>query len=271
MRPFFFGSSKQPLFGIYHAAAAKPARRTAVLLCSPFGQEAIFAHRIFRVMADRLSRAGFPVMRFDYYATGDSSGDCGDATLARWVDDVITAGDELTDTAGVQNVAWVGLRLGATIAALASAHQPVPREALVLWEPIVDGPAYLEELRRAHLKLLADDLEFAPPHPFAAGTADTIEIDQAAGFALPPALRQDIRALEAGRLAGFRARQAFVVAGPGMEGRERLQAVLQPRGEQVSWHTLGESESWNSERSLNSSVIPVAGMNAVIGCLEGLR
>lgn len=271
MRPFFFGTSKQPLFGIYHPAARRPARRTAVLLCNPFGQEAIFAHRIFRVMADRLSREGFHVLRFDYYATGDSSGECEEATLARWVDDVITASDELVDTAGVQSVAWIGLRLGATIAALASARQRALLSGLMLWEPVVHGLAYLEELRQAHLKLLAEDLDFPPSHPFAVGTASSIEIDQALGFAVPPALRQEIRALDAGKLAAVRARRVFVVASLKTEDLEALQTSLGPLGEQCSWNMLGQTEAWNSEQALNSSVIPVVAMNAVIECLEELR
>lgn len=271
MRHLFFGTSQQPLFGIYHPAASRPARRTAVLLCNPFGQEAIFAHRILRVMADRLSRSGFHVMRFDYFATGDSSGDCEEGTLARWVDDVRTASDELVDTAGVQSVAWVGLRLGATVAALASAQQPSPLSGLVLWEPVVRGLPYLEELRRAHLKLIAEDLVFPPPHPFSAGTAASIEIDQASGFAVPDALRQEIRALDVDRLAAVRARRVFVVASLKTEDLEALQTSLGSLGEQCSWKLLGQSEAWNSEQALNSSIIPAGALNAVIDCLEELR
>lgn len=268
MRPFFFGDSKQPLFGIYHSPSAKPVRRTAVLLCNPFGQEAIRAHRIYRVMADRLARSGFHVLRFDYYASGDSSGDCGEASLGRWVDDVLTASEELSDTAGVRRVAWVGLRLGATTVALASARRPALVSDLVLWDPVVDGLTYLEELRRAHVTFLAEDLEFPPAHPFAAGTAETIEIDRALGFAIPPALRQEIRALEAVALAGMQAPRVFMVASLMTEELVRLKAALSSRDGRVSWTTLGSSEAWNSEEAMNSLVIPVDAMNAITGWLE---
>ena len=271
MRPFFFGTSKQPLFGAYYPAAGRPARRVAVLLCNPFGQEAIFAHRIFRVMADRLARNGFHVMRFDYYATGDSSGDCEEGTLDRWVDDVTIASEELVDTSGVQGVAWIGLRLGATIAALASARQASPLSGLVLWEPVIDGPAYLEELRQAHLRLLAEDLEFPPPHPFGAGPAASVEIDQALGFAVPPRLRQQIRALDAGKLSSLAARRVFVVAGRETESLEAMRTAFEPLGERCSWSLLDQREAWNSEQALNSSAIPVGAMNAVIACVETLR
>jgi uncharacterized protein len=267
VRPFFFGSSKQPLFGIYHPPAMKPARRTAVLLCNPFGQEAIRAHRIYRVMADRLSRSGFHVLRFDYYGTGDSSGECREVSLERWIDDVFTATEELSDTAGVQRVAWVGLRLGATTIALASARRPAMLSDLVLWDPVVDGRAYLEELRRAHLTLLAEDLEFPPVHPFAAGTAESIEIDRALGFEIPPTLREEIRGLEPGKLADLRAPRVFMIASLKTEALSALQAALMSRDGQISWETLGPSEAWNSEQAMNSLVIPVDAMNAIVGCL----
>jgi uncharacterized protein len=271
MRPFFFGDSKQPLFGIYHAPTAKSARRTAVLLCNPFGQEAIRAHRIYRVMADRLSRSGFHVLRFDYHATGDSSGDCSEASLGRWVDDVLTATEELSDTAGVSRVAWVGLRLGATTVALASGRRPAALSDLVLWDPVVDGVAYLEELRRAHVAFLAEDLEFPPVHPFAAGTAQTLEIDRALGFAIPPTLRQEIRALDLGTLTGLRAPRVCMIASVMTEEMGRLQTALASREGQVSWKTLGASEAWNSEQAMNSLIIPVDAMNAIIEWLEETR
>jgi uncharacterized protein len=271
VRPFFFGASTQPLFGIHHPAASRPARRTAVLLCNPFGQEAIFAHRIFRVLAGRLTQRGFHVLRFDYYATGDSSGGCEEATLARWVEDVVSASGELVDAAGVQSVAWIGLRLGATIAALASSRLTSTLSGLVLWEPVVDGLGYLEELRQAHLKLLAEDLVFPRPHRFAAGSGASIEIDQALGFAVPDALRRELRALDAAVLAGARARRVLVAGSLGMEDLTALRTSLAPLGEACSWHILGQAEAWNSEQALKSSVIPVVAVDALTEWLEWLR
>jgi pimeloyl-ACP methyl ester carboxylesterase len=221
-------------------------------------------------MAERLSRGGFHVMRFDYYATGDSSGDCHEGTLERWIDDVMIASDELTDSAGVQDVAWVGLRFGGTIAALASAQRVQPK-ALVLWDPVVDGLAYLEELRRAHLALLEEDLEFPPPHPFSSGTAHSVEVDQALGFPIPPALHREIRTLNASRVAQLKARWLAVVADPGTPTLDDLREALHSHSGQVVWTPLTSSERWNSEQALNSTVVPVGAVNAVIRLLEELR
>src|SRR5262245_385120 len=125
MRPFYFGNSQAPLFGIHHppsTAATKVAsgRPGAVLLCNPFGQEAIRAHRIYAVLAQKLSRLGLHVLRFDYVGTGDSSGEVEAGSQARWVDDVVEAHEELAAASEVKRIAWVGLRYGAALAVLAA-------------------------------------------------------------------------------------------------------------------------------------------------------
>lgn len=145
MTPFYFGSGSRRLFGIYNAGSARSQR--AVVLCHPWGQEYLHAHRSVRHLATLLTRAGFHVLRFDYFGTGDSAGDMSDADLKGWQADVDTAIEELKDTSGVQRVGLVGLRLGATLAAQAAARHKSEIDKLVLWDPIVKGDAYLRELR----------------------------------------------------------------------------------------------------------------------------
>ena len=270
MRPFFFGTSAQPLFGIYHAALDRPPRRTAVLLCNPFGQEAIFAHRMFRVMANRLTQLGFQVLRFDYHGTGDSSGECTEATLERWAHDVATASEELMETGGAKGVAWVGLRLGAAAAAAAARRDSPDLSALVLWEPIVNGPRHLEELRRAHFSLLEADLVFPMSRRIRSRSGEAHEPDQAMGFAIPETLRADVRGLDPLRLQGIRARRVLVVGNIRDDDVASLRAQLAEIQDRCSWFMLDEAGAWNSERALNSSVIPMAAVTAIVDWLEQL-
>lgn len=145
MNPFHFGSSRQPLYGVYHPPRGQGAREHGVLLCAPMGQEYMRAHRAFRQLAMLLARAGIPVLRFDYFGTGDSAGDSDEGTVAQWLDDVGTAADELKDTASVRRVSLVGLRLGALLAARAAkGRDDVDR--LVMWDPVASGRAYADEL-----------------------------------------------------------------------------------------------------------------------------
>ena len=76
----YFGDGLH-LLGAFHLPQRLQPRRTAVLLCNPFGEEASRAHRTYRVLATQLERAGFPVLRFDYSGTGDSLGRADDVTL----------------------------------------------------------------------------------------------------------------------------------------------------------------------------------------------
>jgi pimeloyl-ACP methyl ester carboxylesterase len=180
MNPVFFGSSERPLFGVYHPPKAKQARKTGIVLCYPMGQEYMRSHRAFRQLAMGLQRAGFHVLRFDYSGTGDSGGEGGEGTLARWTEDVATAIDELKETAEVGRVSLVGLRLGAALAALAAA----PRsdvEAVVMWDPVVNGRSYLEE------QLPAAALARA-----GAGADETIGV---MGFPVTPVMRGELERL----------------------------------------------------------------------------
>ena len=65
--------------------------------------------------------------------------------MEQWVEDVGTAIEELKETAGVKRVALVGLRLGGAVAAMA-AERRTDIEGVVLWDPVVDGKAYVVEM-----------------------------------------------------------------------------------------------------------------------------
>src|SRR5438477_9777770 len=133
MKPFFFGPSAQPRFGLLHPPAGERARRAGVLLCYPGVQEYNISHWAFRKLAGLLSRAGFPVLRFDWAGTGDSAGAPESGRVAAWLEDVALAAQELKDSAEVERVSVIGMRLGAALAARAVAGG-VAAEDLVLWE-----------------------------------------------------------------------------------------------------------------------------------------
>jgi pimeloyl-ACP methyl ester carboxylesterase len=148
MTPYHFGHGTRRLFGAYSPAqtGTGSAGRRAVVLCHPWGQEYLRAHRSLRQLATMLSGAGFHVLRFDYFGTGDSSGDMVDADLRGWVADIGTAMEEIRDTTGAARVGLVGLRLGAVLASMAAAQRPRQVESIVLWDPVVSGSEYRQEL-----------------------------------------------------------------------------------------------------------------------------
>jgi uncharacterized protein len=136
MMPLYFGAGDQQLFGVYEPACQGDKAIRAAVLCNPVGNEYIHAHRTMRNLASRLSKAGYHVLRFDYYGTGDSAGDSDEGNPYRWCDDIGVAMSELRDMTGATKITLVGLRLGANLAARVSARDPLQVESLVLWDPL---------------------------------------------------------------------------------------------------------------------------------------
>lgn len=147
MEPIFFGPSERSLYGVYHSPASIGNQNRAVVLCYPAGHEYMRIHRAYRQLASLLSRSGFHVLRFDYSGVGDSAGEHEDIAFSDWVDDTLEAIDELQAISGVKHVDLVGLRMGALVAAKASAELNSVKR-LVLWEPSIDGGELEAEMRR---------------------------------------------------------------------------------------------------------------------------
>src|SRR5690606_20757112 len=145
MEVFYFGQAPVQLLGVYHPPALDCDRLQGVLLCYPFGQEYMRAHRAFRQLAESLAAKGYHVLRFDYRGSGDSSGDMDDVSAEDWLADIATAVGELRDLSGVHAVTLVGLRLGALLAAVHAARAgDISR--LVLWDPFASGQAFVDEI-----------------------------------------------------------------------------------------------------------------------------
>lgn len=146
--PFRFGGG---LFGWYHIpfGGALPLG-AGVVLCNPIGEDAVRAHRSFRHLAERLAARGFSVLRFDFRGTGDSAEDEADPDrVSAWLEDVGFAINELRARASLSRVSVVGLRLGATLAALVASGRDDVSE-LVLWNPFLTGAAFSTESVRQH-------------------------------------------------------------------------------------------------------------------------
>ena len=142
----YLGEGESSFFGWYHAEeSAAPADRVAVI-CGPVGHEYTRAHRTLRHLADRLARAGIPALRFDYHGVGDSAGSDLDADrVATWIQNIGQAIERARALSGRRSIVLIGVRFGASLAALASRQIEV--DELVLWNPCVKGRSYVRELQ----------------------------------------------------------------------------------------------------------------------------
>ena len=149
--------------GWLHRPAGHQATIGAVL-CNPFGYEALCAYRGWSELAEALAAgAGIPALRFDYPGTGDSKGIEEDPDLFRaWIDSIKAAAAYLRATTGVERLIFCGVRLGATLAAIA-AEEMGGVDSLVMVAPVITGKRYIRELGMQHKSWLSTPtgLQFA--------------------------------------------------------------------------------------------------------------
>ena len=142
-RPTFFGPPEKSVFGVVHMPEDGRVRGTA-LICPPLAKEHFDTVRGLRLLADRIASAGFAVLRFDYYGTGDSAlSSERDDIVSQWLESIQHAAAYLRDlSAG--DLAIVGLRAGAL---LACAALPTIGSvgSVALWDPVGRGKTYLRE------------------------------------------------------------------------------------------------------------------------------
>jgi alpha-beta hydrolase superfamily lysophospholipase len=170
----YFDSGERRLFGWLHAAGLR--RGVGLVICKPFGYEAICSHRSLRSFAEAAAAAGIPALRFDYVGTGDSSDmDPHADQIELWTDDVIAAVAELQRQTAVERVCLLGFRLGALLAALAARRCPAIA-GLALISPVISGRRYVREMRTTRLASSMGMHPAAASHAAAAGNDGSMEV-----------------------------------------------------------------------------------------------
>lgn len=148
--PVFFENGGYRLFGVVHQPVGTPSG-AAWVFCHPFAEEKLWAQRVYVSFARTLAARGAWVMRFDAMGNGDSEGQFSAASVDTMLSDIDCAIRYLEGVSGISvRIGLLGLRFGATLAALAAERSPKVG-ALVLWEPIVDGAKYMQEMLRINL------------------------------------------------------------------------------------------------------------------------
>lgn len=139
----------ESVFAGFHYPSGAASR--GVVICHPMGEEKLWAHRVLVSFARTLAAAGYAATLFDFRGEGDSDGEFEWSDLDTRVQDTGCAIDALREQVpSVKEVSLVGLRLGAAVATI-TAVQRTDVSRLVLWDPIVDGSAYMQSVLRVNL------------------------------------------------------------------------------------------------------------------------
>lgn len=154
MKSLHVKSNNEQLYTVVHSPPKniEITRKHAVVICSPITNEHDTCYWAMRQLALRLSRLGFHVVRFDYFATGNSSGASQQVSLQTCVQNIVDIGQFIVESSKSEKLTYIGLRLGAALASMSSIKQPP--DHLILWDPVISGKNFLIELAMMHKKFL---------------------------------------------------------------------------------------------------------------------
>ena len=219
-RPLLLAAAGHACVAWWHAGA-QPGAALAVVLANSWGEEDVAAYDGQRALACRLAEAGLGVLRFEWPDTGDSAA----ATGATGVPEALAAFDAAADAArarsGCARLAFVGLRLGALLAA----HAAVARrdvDALVALLPVASGKAFVREQRL--LGAVGGRVGHEPEGTTLLG-----------GFALPTARVGELSALKWPQTATAPVRDALVLERADLPCRPAAEALARMGIEVREW------------------------------------
>jgi uncharacterized protein len=188
MEAFFFGPGKEQLFGTYHPPLSGDGEVLTVI-CPPLFSESARTQSALRKLAISIAETGRHVLRFDYRGTGDSFGDLEDYNVSDWIEDVALAVEEGREVSDCSEVQILGVRAGALLACNSvGAASDIQR--LVLWDPIADGAAYIDAIRRAQVENLKSEFRSMSRVERAEGIRDI------GGWRVSEGMLEEFRALD---------------------------------------------------------------------------
>jgi hypothetical protein len=156
--------------------------------------------------------------------------------MARWLEDVSTAISYLRKKTGVTQMCLVGLRLGGTLSAMTNAQREGV-DSMVLWDPVVNGRNYLEDL----FSLQREMLRFRPRPKRGKRSEDCMEI---LGFPLSRFLRNEIEKINLLQLAVRPARNVLIIRSEEPEGDTSLRDHLSVTDVQVEYQCAKAPHLW---------------------------
>lgn len=142
-----------PVYAVFHAAAPGRPGAPVIVHVHGLGVEQLTLYRQEVLAARAAAARGFPVLRYHARGHGDSGGSSADVTLASLVADARAAADEARRRSGRERVIWLGVRLGALVAAEAGGPRSGRGDAaaFLFWEPVASPPDFFRQQLRTLL------------------------------------------------------------------------------------------------------------------------
>jgi pimeloyl-ACP methyl ester carboxylesterase len=212
------------------------------------------------------TKIGYDVLRFDYFGTGDSAGECDEGGLSHWHDDVIAAAEELKAVASVERISLVGLRLGGVLASgveLAGLHR------LVLWDPVVNGRDFIREMLQTDQQLSHYAMGMTGESPEAVAVAPMPgQVVGIMGYPLTVSLREELEGINLLKLDRVAAERVYLLASSLKPEYESLKSQLESICRRTEFHCIPSPGNWCEVDSFGSLLLPQAIMAGVVNCFK---
>ena len=260
LEPVYFGSASE-LFGCLHAAKSLQRSNRAVLICPPIAAEHVRCYRPLRLLAAMLAGAGLPVLRFDYFGTGDSLGELEDASLDRWLDDIAQAVRYLRGRTRAMQVVLLGVRIGASRATRFHVERESMRE-VVLWDPVVDGRRFIEQLRQQSAEHARWMVETHGERPASVPPDGPLDLH---GFRFSQALLDELSALSLADLPDEVRGRLMLLDDEDEAATGAFAELLQGRGAKVSHQRVDAATVWMSEP--HQGIVPSQSLKQLVDWL----
>lgn len=142
-RPFHLEVNGARLYCVGYEPGRQDGTRTAWVMLNPLDNEAECSIRFYVRMARLLVRLGHPVLRFDYFGTGNSSGSFEQISMETLHRDIEGARTSLERSGGWSRFGLIGARFGGALALHFCACSSRISE-VIIWDPVLDLCRYVE-------------------------------------------------------------------------------------------------------------------------------
>ena len=257
--PFFFNDDQQRLFGCYHGPDIGYGVSTTrdstkgeygLVLCYPFGYEYFRTHTAYRQLAKRLSADGFPVLRFDFYGCGDSGGEFHHACTRDWISNIHSAIEELKRRSGQTAVCVVASRLSGALSLMAIADRD-DVERIVLWDPVIDGKSYLQELEIRHRQMLRIS------HVLPDRVTESESSHELLGYPFSTELRREIANIDLTALQLDSAIRILLISSNPTKNDTEFRENLKHLGIDLQYEHLPNRELWDWVEDVGNALLPM--------------
>lgn len=250
---------------------AKRGKRAVVLL-PPFAEEMNRCRRLLSLTQDALAAKAVPSVSIDYFGTGDSAGEFGEARLDHWRQDVADV-CALAQAAGAQSITLIGFRFGALLAADVAADIPDIDQVFA-----IAPQESLQRVMRQFVRIAATTQDFTQQDsgglrkPGASGQLANGQAVEIGGYALSPQLYADFMGQQNAKETKARLTTLFV--GSGVNAGQapsppelRILNALSSYSETLAYSHIDDAQMWYQGIPEEPRNMPEAIAKTVTGAL----